>query len=67
VQISRKSIISGTVRVKEIDVTPEQIEAYYQQNLLAQVAFPNISDSDREFIMTGIDEEEWKDLMTEDE
>jgi hypothetical protein len=66
-QITRKSVISGEIRVKEIDVTLEQLTAYYEKNLLAQDAFPYLSASDREFIMTGITDEEWNDLYPEDE
>jgi hypothetical protein len=65
-KITRKSIISGITREREIDITPEQIEAW-ETGALSQVAFPNISDEEREFIMTGISEEEWNDLYSEEE
>jgi hypothetical protein len=57
--ITRQSILSGTVRTKELDVTEEQLHAYMQDGALIQNAFPNLSADDREFIMTGITSEEW--------
>jgi hypothetical protein len=65
-KITRKSIITGIVREKEIDVTEEQIGAW-ESGTLSQVAFSNISDEDREFLMTGIAEEEWNDLFSVEE
>lgn len=65
-KLTRKSIISGIERTKELDVTIEQLQSW-ENGTLAQNAFPNLSDTEREFIMTGIVDEEWEDLMDEDE
>jgi hypothetical protein len=61
-QITRKSQITGIEHTLEIPCTPEQL-AQYRAGLLIQVAMPNISKDMREFIMTGITPEEWKDFF----
>lgn len=57
-RIVRRSPFSGKFNVREIDVEPEQIDAW-QGGLLIQYAMPNLSADDREFLMTGITPEEW--------
>jgi hypothetical protein len=51
---------------KELDVTQEQIDAW-QSGGLVQVVFPNLSISDREFLLTGLSEEEYDRLMGSDD
>jgi hypothetical protein len=65
-QVTRRSFLSGTERTREIDVTEEQLEKWHN-GMLAQNAFPHLSASDREFIMTGIIDEEWDTLKEEDD
>jgi hypothetical protein len=60
--IIRKSPFSGTVNKREIDVTEEQLQLW-ESGVLAQNAFPQLSPSDREFIMTGITDEEWDETF----
>lgn len=56
--ITRKSMLSGTVYTKDLDVTQEQLVAW-EEGALVQDAFPNLSADDREFIKTGISALEW--------
>lgn len=60
--IERTSTLTGVTRHRDIDITDEQLLAYHE-GALAQRAFPTLSDADREFIMTGITEEEWDDAF----
>jgi hypothetical protein len=62
VLICRKSPISGTTNLKEINVTKEQIDNW-KSGTLIQLAMPNISADDREFIKTGILPDEWDRLF----
>lgn len=64
--IKRKSLISGIEREREIDVTEEQLAAW-RNGMLAQDAMPHLSASDREFVMTGITDEEWDTLAPPDD
>lgn len=59
--ITRKSALSMKIRSREIDVTPEQLEDW-KNGVLIQIAMPLVSKSDREFIKTGIVDEEWDTL-----
>jgi len=63
-QITRTNPFNGKVNTKELDITPEQVEAY-EAGALLQDAFPNLSADDREFYKTGIDN--WDELFGGDE
>lgn len=56
--ITRQSMISGIVHTREIAVEPWQLKRW-QEGELIQIAMPNLSANDREFLMTGITPEEW--------
>lgn len=57
--ITRTSITSGITRSLDLPVTEEQLDLYYNGGALLQNAFPHLSPSEREFIKTGITDEEW--------
>jgi len=65
-QVIRRSILSGKENTLEINCTQEQLDEYAKGKGLVQNIFPNLSDDDREFIMTGITKEEW-DIEIPDE
>jgi len=62
-KITRQSPISGETNEINVDVTDEQIFVYLNGSKPIQEAFPNLTASEREFIKTGITEEEWKLLF----
>jgi len=66
-QIIRKSPISGKVNTLEIAVTPEQIYAWQNGNGLIQEIMPDLTDDEREFIMTGITAEEWDAAFSDED
>ena len=61
-KITRTSQATGITREMELDITDEQI-LKYESGESIQKAFPNLTPSEREFIMTGITEDEWKDIF----
>ena len=63
-QITRTSLVSGITRSLEIPCTEEQMVAY-KSGALIQVAFPNLTADQREFILTGITKDEWDELFKE--
>lgn len=65
-QITRKSMLSGIERTKEIDVTEEQI-ARWQHGELIQNVMPHLTASEREFLKTGITDEEWDSAFSKQE
>ena len=60
--ITMTSILSGKTTTKDIDVEPEQVKAW-QNGMLIQDAMPELSAPDREFIMSGITQEEWNGIF----
>lgn len=63
-QITRTSTVSGITRSLEIPCTEEQMAAY-NSGALIQVAFPDLTADQREFILTGITKDEWNILFEE--
>lgn len=69
-KISKRSAISGTLNEIEIPMSDEEFtKAYevYKAGALIQVAFPNLTPAQREFIMTGITQEEWDEMFFQTE
>ena len=64
--ITRRSILSGIERTFDLNVTEEQLIQYYEECMLAQVAFPNLTEDERKFIMTGITKDEWEKEFKDD-
>ena len=62
--LERTSIISGKTTYRDLDITQEQLNEW-SNGAFIQDVFPNLSLSDREYIMTGITEDEWDTLMKE--
>lgn len=61
-QITRVSVFSRKKHTMEIPVTHEQLAAWHDGRSI-QYAMPNISPEHREFIMSGITPEEWKEVF----
>ena len=64
-KITMTSILSGKTTTRDIDVEPEQVKAW-QNGMLIQDAMPELSPTDREFIMSGITQEEWEGLYPDE-
>lgn len=64
--ITRTSQFSGKKRTRDLPVTQEQFDKW-NAGMLIQDAFPELSDDDREFIMTGITAEEWNQMFPPEE
>ena len=61
--ITMTSMISKTSSSREIDITEEQIYRIKHTQELIQNVVPHLSPEDREFLITGITPEEWKELF----
>ncbi len=61
--ITRASKISGIERTIDLPITQDQLENWYN-GMLIQDAFPNLTDSQREFILSGITDEEWDGMFS---
>jgi hypothetical protein len=58
-KITKISIISGKENTLDLDITEEQLARYNAGDGLVQNIFPDLTPGEREFLMTGITEEEW--------
>ena len=61
-QITRTSQISGVEHTMDLDITEDQIRRWRAGEPI-QRAFSNLTPSQREFLMTGITEEEWESIF----
>lgn len=57
--IARTSNLSGVTRTRDLPVTEDQMTRFQSGGATIQDIFPQLSPSDREFIKTGITDEEW--------
>lgn len=62
--ITKTSIISGITRTLNVSVTDKELDAW-QSGILIQDAMPGLSDAEREFVMTGITQDEWQQFCQE--
>jgi len=58
-KLTKTSLLSGRTATRDVDLTEEELEAYYASDGLIQHMYPRLSPEDREFVMTGITPEEW--------
>ena len=65
-EITRTSIISGVTRTRDLDVTLNQLQEWANGGLIQNV-FSNLTPSEREFIKTGVSDEEWDALFSDKE
>ena len=65
--ITRTSMLSGITQTRELPVTQKQLDIYEHTDEKIQDVFPELSAGDREFIMTGITDEEWETLKEPEE
>lgn len=65
-QITRKSIVSGKERTLDINITEDQLKRWENGEGLIQNIMPNITPDEREFILTGITNDEWDETFKEE-
>lgn len=62
--ITKKSMMTGNLNTMTLNITMAQLEAW-KGGVLIQQAMPDLSPAEREFIMTGTTDEEWKEAFGE--
>jgi uncharacterized NAD-dependent epimerase/dehydratase family protein len=65
-KITKMSIITGIEHTLEVDVTDSQLREW-ESGVVIQRAMPELSADMREFLITGITPEEWKEHMEEED
>ena len=64
--ITRVSMLTGETHTRDLLVTTRDLDRYYG-GLLLQDAFPHLTPGEREFIKTGITDDEWDLFALEQE
>ena len=64
-KVTRKSMLTGIVRTIDIDVTARQLEAWRRGEVI-QDAMPNLTDAEREFLISGATQEEWANAFPDE-
>jgi hypothetical protein len=64
--VTKVSVITGQVHQMELPITEEEIRQW-QNGTLAQVVWPHLTPAQREYLITGITEDEWDLYMKNDE
>lgn len=65
-KITRRSPLTGILNEMDLDVTQDQINRFDVPKHLRepiQDIFPNLSPSEREFLLTGYTDEDWKQIF----
>ncbi len=65
--IKMKSMFTGKVNEMDLPVTQADIDAWRASDRVIQSVFPDLTDDQREFLMTGATPQEWDDLFGEEE
>jgi hypothetical protein len=66
VKITRRSPFTGKENTKDLPITHEEI-VRWQGGELIQNVWPQLSPGEREFLMTGIVDDEWDDIFKDKE
>lgn len=71
--VTRKSTFSGEVHTLALAITADEWAGYQRGDKLIQDALPNLTNPQREFLLTGTTQDEWlaafppEDELDEDE
>ena len=65
-KLERRSMLTGIVRERILDVTQAQIDAWKAGELI-QNAMPQLTPMDREWVKTGVTAEEWDEMYGEED
>tara|TARA_R100000353_G_C6359591_1_gene155795 strand:- start:102 stop:323 length:222 start_codon:yes stop_codon:yes gene_type:complete len=62
-ELTKKSILTGKTSTMTLPITQDQLDLYNNTKINIQDVFPNLDSGQREFIKTGITQEEWDKLI----
>lgn len=65
--VTKTSELTGITRTLDLPITQLQLDLWENSNRLVQEVFPNLTDSQREFLLTGMIDEEWDSLFADEE
>tara|TARA_R100000700_G_C3143899_1_gene124842 strand:+ start:411 stop:644 length:234 start_codon:yes stop_codon:yes gene_type:complete len=62
-ELTKTSILTGKINTMTLPITQDQLDLYNNTKINIQDVFPNLDSGQREFIKTGITQEEWDKLI----
>ena len=62
-ELTKTSILTGKTSTMTLPITQDQLDLYNNTKVNIQDVFPNLDSGQREFIKTGITQEEWDKLI----
>lgn len=65
-KVTNQSMLTKKWHTMEVDITPKQLYEVEKKEKLIQDIVPHLSLDQREFLMTGITPEEWKNTFGEE-
>ena len=66
-KVTRQSMASGKTRTKDLPITPVQYVKYIRGEGHVQDIMPDLPPEDREFLISGVTQEEWEELYGKEE
>lgn len=57
--IAKRSPLTGILNKRNIDITFDEYNEWLDGGIPIQMCFPNLSEDDREFLLTGLLPSEW--------
>ena len=62
-RVTRKSTFTGIVHTIDLAITEAEWTAYLRGDQLIQDALPNLTNPEREFLLTGTTQAEWQEAF----
>lgn len=61
--IERKSPVSGEWHKMNLDITEDNYNQWKEGKIVIQKAFPNLTEDEREFLLSGMTKEDWDETF----
>lgn len=65
--VTRRSPRTGDTNSMDIDVTQDQLNTWARDGVVIQIAMPNLTSAEREFIKTGYTQADWEVMLPEED
>lgn len=62
--VTKQSAITGIIRTLDLPITEDQLHRFNQGELVQRV-FPDLTPDQREFLITGVVDEEWQSTFSQ--
>ena len=66
-KITRTSIFSNKTRTRDLKITEAEWNLYLEGETVIQKCFPDLTNSEREFIISGSSDAEWAALAPDED